>query len=174
MDKSQALASLSQFDESSINERADRFAELSDRLEGGFVSFHGDQANALFDDVKATWIAGFFVATIVCADAFCKLQLAGLLRLHGKLLLPAGGAAFSFEELAQRATDQGLIDEDAQALCFELSDRSQDFVDTQAPVLNRRYNRHLDDNLKFEEEPALLTAARQALAASIAMARTGL
>lgn len=62
----------------------------------------------------------------------------------------------------------------AHGLCVELEERNRDFVDPQTPTRGRRYNRHLDDNTEFEGEHSLLTAARVALSASIAVAQAGL
>ena len=43
---------------------------------------HGLAAEWLFEDVKATWLYGYFTGTVLTAYAFCVQQLAGLLRMN--------------------------------------------------------------------------------------------
>ena len=174
MDSEEAVAALRLADESSMLDRAGRLADLVDLLGGASANFQGDEAEVLFDDVQATWIAGYLAATIVSAHAFCSFQLASLLRMRTDLFQLERETVLSLEDLARHARDRGLIDVAAHGLCVELEERNRDFVDAQTATRDRRYNRHLDDNAEFEGEHSLLTGARVALSASIAVAQAGL
>lgn len=85
MDSEEAVTALRLADESSILDRAGRLTDLTDLLGGASVNFQGDEAEVLFDDVQATWVAGYLAATIISAHAFCSFQLAGLIRLNTDL-----------------------------------------------------------------------------------------
>lgn len=173
MDSEEALAALREMDELSINDRAERLADLIDGLGDGPVHLQGDEAGVLFDDVQATWIAGYFSATIVSAHAFCSLQLAGLIRLRTDRFKAQERLGLSLEQLAQLASGSNIIDTAAQGLCIELAERQKDFVDDQTPVRSLRYRSHTESSLEFDSEHPLLTSARVALSASIALAQTG-
>jgi len=55
--------------------------ELSDLLGDQPLALHGLAADWLFEDVKATWLYGYFTGTVLTAYAFCVQQLAGLVRM---------------------------------------------------------------------------------------------
>ena len=85
------------------------------------MAFSGQAAEWLFDDIKATWLYGYFSATILSAHAFCMLQLANVIRLMPEDPgLPQ--EAESLEHLATVSAAQGLVDVTLQSHLVTLHD----------------------------------------------------
>src|SRR5215218_7153478 len=117
MERSEAELTLRTADEEARSARASRLVELTLFLPADDVGVNGTAADWLFEDVKATWIYGFFSSTILTAAAFCASQLI--------LLTDAGSAhsdSKSLEALAGVAADRGLIDLDLHADLVRLAD----------------------------------------------------
>ena len=123
--------------------RAQRLSQLTDLLgSAAYEGFTGDAARWLFEDIKSTWIFGCFPSTIIAATAFCKIQLAGQLRmLPGDPALP--GEPQSLEELAALAARFRIISTDSQALLVELHDRALAYEPGSLEEYNPMLERHM-------------------------------
>ncbi len=83
MDLEQAIQTIRAADEAERGDRATRLVELVQLLGDETIGFSGQAASWLFEDVKSTWLYGYFTATVVTAYALCLRQLAGVV-----LMLP--------------------------------------------------------------------------------------
>lgn len=81
VEPSEAIEAVAQADSNELADRASRLVELTGGLGDEIAGFSGQGAAWLFEDVKATWIYGYFTATVLSSHAFCRQQLAGILRL---------------------------------------------------------------------------------------------
>ena len=169
LDRSEVSEALRARDDSDHEERIDRLGELIDLLPAdGLLGFHGQAAEWLFDDVKATWIYGAFTSTVLTAHAFCMVQLAGRMRLlQDNPGLPA--EAESLEHLARLAAEAGIIDADTQAQVVQLHDRSRTYVAANLHRHELRLERHIIETEEVTDEPPLLLDARQALRTAAAL-----
>jgi hypothetical protein len=170
VDRAEAERELREIDDADRGGRVARLVELSDMLpEGGEIGFSGQAGQWLFEDVKATWLYGCFVATVLSAAVFCQVQLAGLFRsLPDDEGLPEQAA--SLEELAGLAAERGLIDTSLQAQLVVLNDAANAYLDTALHETMLRVERRLvDAELLGAEDQPMLQDARTALAASVAL-----
>jgi hypothetical protein len=170
MDRTEAERALRDIDDADRDGRVARLMELSDLLpEAGEIGFSGQAGQWLFEDVKATWLYGCFVATVLSAAVFCQVQLAGLFRsLPDDAGLPEQAA--SLEELARSAAERGLIDTSLQAQLVVLNDAANAYLDTGLHATTLGVERRLvDADLLGAEDHPLLQHARAALAASVAL-----
>lgn len=172
MDEVDASGEIRAVDEASHSERVQRLLELTDMLPtDGLVGTYGNAADWVFEDVKATWLYGQFSATVLSAYAFCRLQVAGMLRdLPDHPDLPA--RAGSLEDLALAVVSAGLIDLEAQALLVQLEDRHTLYSRIDLLEYRTQIDRHAVEAEWLGAEQALLGDARLALEASIAVLAT--
>ena len=77
MELDQALDLVAEADDRERSGRAIRLLEVADLLGEGMVGFSGQAAEWLFEDVKATWVSGYFTSTVLTAYAFCIPVLQG-------------------------------------------------------------------------------------------------
>lgn len=168
MELDEALQSLAAVDAREALDRAHRLVELTALLGEGDVGFSGQAAYWLFEDVKATWIYGYFAATVVSSHAFCVQQLAGLLRLMpDDPALPESAA--SLELLAALAEERAVIDLDLRARIIMLNDSNSIYALAGLHEYHPDAERHAIESERFTNEHSLLTDARLALRCSVAV-----
>lgn len=150
------------------NGRATRLVELTDLLGEEMVGFSGQAAQWLFDDVKATWLYGYFTSTVLNAYAFCMHQLAGLVRmLEDDPALPE--TAGSLEELAEVSEGQGIIGLDLRARLVALQDSANVYLSVGLHEYGAQLERRMIEAALFTDDHTLLADARSALGCSIAL-----
>lgn len=81
MDFEEASHLVADVDARDHRDRTERLVDLVELLGDDVVGFSGQAAEWLFEDVKATWLYGYFTATVLTSYAFCVHQLAGLVRM---------------------------------------------------------------------------------------------
>ncbi len=168
MDLHEASDIVAQVDHRDNADRATRLVELNSLIGDDVIGYSGRAAEWLFDDVKATWIYGYFAATVVAGYAFCLQQLAGLLRmLPDDPDLP--GNTNSLEMLAAAAEDRQLIDLSTRALLVNLSDIASGYLVVELHEYRARAERREAEAELFSEEHALLADARAALRCSVSL-----
>jgi hypothetical protein len=170
MDRADVEQSLRDIDSADREGRVTRLMELSGMLpEDGVIGFSGQAGQWLFEDVKATWLYGCFVATVLSAAVFCQVQLAGLFRsLPDAPDLPDQAA--SLEELARLAAERGLIDTPLHAQLVVLNDAANAYSDTALHEAALGVERRLvDADVVGAEDHPLLEDARTALGAAVAL-----
>lgn len=167
MDVDQAYAEIAERDDAERSGRAERLVALVDLLSDAPVPVAGQAAEWLFEDVKATWIYGYFTSTVVTAHAFCIQQLTGSLRTRTDVLDSVEGP-LTLEALAATAQRQGLIDLDLQAQLLRLKDAAGPYLDTSS-VDARALESRVAEADEFSDEHALLADARAALTCAIWM-----
>ncbi len=143
--------------------RADRLIWISGEFPDE-VAVHGTAAQLLLDDVKATWIYGFFASTVVSAHAFCLLQLTRTIRLHTDEL-SVNERFVSLTYLAELAHGNGLISGESRVLLIRLEDRRLDYVDSQSDQYEDRLETHLREAQQFDNAPPLYSDGQLAVAA---------
>jgi hypothetical protein len=164
----EAARAVAEVDRRENDDRAARLVELDSLLAHDSIGFSGQSANWLFEDVKATWIYGYFTATILAASAFCLHQLAGLVRmLPDDPGLPE--EASSLDELAEMAERLGLIDVATRARLVILHDLATIYLRVGLHEYRAQVERRVAEAERFAEEPALLSDARTALHCSVAL-----
>lgn len=157
-------------DDAERTARATRLVELSDLLNDEHVALHGQAAEWLFEDVKATWLYGYFTGTVLTAYAFCVQQLAGLIRMHvDDPELPDDTT--SLEALAGIAGQHNRIDIDLRARLVQLHDSATLYLTASPSTYRRQLERHTEDAEQFTNEHALLTSARAALVCCLELLR---
>jgi hypothetical protein len=172
MDASEASREVSSADNVDHEDRVQRLLELDSLLPTSekLIAYAVQAARWLFDDVKATWIYGYFTSTVLTAHAFCSLQLANSIRLlPDDPNLP--DEADSLEQLAGFAATHHLIDIELQAGLVVLHDRQCAY--TAAPLHEHqlRLERHLVESEIVSNDHALLVDARQALITAVELLR---
>ncbi len=166
MDPEEAADEVAQVDRRENADRAARLVELDFILPGDFIGFSGRAAEWLFEDVKATWIYGYFSATIVAGYAFCLQQLAGLLRMFpDDPELPE--TATSLEQLAAMAENRQLIDVSTRARLLSLHDVAVGYLVVGLHEYTFQAERREIEAEVFAGEQALLADARSALRCSV-------
>lgn len=149
-------------------DRAVRLVELEAMLGDDIVGFSGQAAQWLFDDVKATWIYGYFTATVLTAYAFCMHQLSGLIRM-----LPDDPSLAeqitSLDILAATAQELMLIDVSLRAQLVTLNDVGAMYLAVGLHEYNTRSERRVVEAEVFVEEHPLLSDARAALRCSVGL-----
>ena len=168
MEPQEAARAVADADDRENADRAARLVEMDAILPDDVVGFSGQAADWLFEDVKATWIYGYFTATVLTAHAFCMQQLAGLVRmLPDDPDLPE--EMTSLEELAEIAHDCGLIDVDHQAELLNLHDIATMYRTSGLHEYSMRIERRVLEAEQFTDEHALVNDARTALRCSVAL-----
>jgi len=168
VDHSEAMEAVAQADSSELADRASRLVELTERLENDIVGFSGQGAAWLFEDVKATWIYGYFTATVLASHAFCIQQLAGILRLlPDDPSLPQ--STTSLEALAAFAAERGSIDLGLRARLVTLDDVTRTYASADLHEYRAEAERRAIDAADFGDEHTLLADARLALECSLAV-----
>jgi hypothetical protein len=148
--------------------RAARLVELDSMLTNDVVGFSGQEAEWLFEDVKATWIYGYFTGTVLTAYALCMHQLAGLIRmLPDDPNLPE--VSTSLDLLAAEAFGRGLIDIDLRAQLLTLYDLGRIYMTVGLHEYSAQIGRRVVEAQLFTGEHALLRDARSALTCSVAL-----
>jgi len=169
MDFDQASEAVAEVDARDHNDRATRLVELMNDLPADdIIGFSGQPAQWLFEDVKATWLYGYFAGTVLTSHAFCMHQLAGLIRL-----LPDDSSvpetAGSLEELAEICDRQGTIDVDVRAKLIALHDSANAYLSIGLHEYGSLLERRIVEAERFAEDDSLLADARAALECSIAL-----
>ncbi len=169
MDQDEAAQEISAVDETERDERAARLVELVRLLGNEPIGFSGQAASWLFEDVKATWLYGYFTATVVTAHAFCLRQLAGLV-----LMLPDDpdlpDSIDSLEELAAACHERGLVDLEIRAKLVALHDACSAYTTVGLHEQDQRLERRLiDAQLVGGDEHPLLSDAKSALDCCVAL-----
>jgi hypothetical protein len=137
-------------------------------LPGDDIGFSGQAAEWLFEDVKATWLYGYFTATVLTSHAFCTHQLAGLIRmLPDDPSLPE--SAGSLEDLAEICERQGVIGIDLRAKLVALHDIASVYLSAGLHEYGAQLEQHVIESELFTDEQSLATDARAALECSIAL-----
>lgn len=168
VDHFEAMEAVAQADSSELADRASRLVELTERLENDIVGFSGQGAEWLFEDVKATWIYGYFTATVLASHAFCIQQLAGILRLlPDDPSLPQ--STTSLEALAALAAERGSIDLGLRAWLVTLDDITRTYASADLHEYSAVAERRAIEAADFGDEHTLLTDARHALECSLAV-----
>jgi hypothetical protein len=159
---SDAARLIEETDDDERDARAGRLVELSDLLGSRPLALHGLAAEWLFEDVKATWLYGYFTGTVLAAYAFCIQQLAGFVRT-----MPDDPAisddAVTLEVLAEIAHQHDLIDGDVRARLVRLHDSAFLYLAAGLVSYRRHLERRAEDAETFMDEHALLIDARTAL-----------
>ena len=154
VDHAEAVEAVAQADSSETAERASRLVELTDRLGEDIVGFSGQGAAWLFEDVKATWIYGYFTATVLVSNAFCLQQLAGLLRLlPDDPSLPE--STTSLFALAALAEECGAIDLELRARLVTLDDITHAYASADLHEYRAEAERRASDTADFSDEHTL-------------------
>lgn len=142
--------------------RAARLVELSDLLGDQPLALQGLAAEWLFEDVKATWLYGYFTGTVLTAYAFCVQQLAGLVRTISDDP-ELSDEATTLEMLAEIAEQHDVVDLDVRARLVGLHDSASLYLTSGLSSYRRQLERRVEDTESFINEHALLTDARSAL-----------
>lgn len=165
---SEARATVAEVDARDLEDRAERFAELSELSPSGLIGTSGQAADQLFSDIKATWIYGYFAATTVIAASFCVQQLSGMLRLEADdPALPE--STNSLEEAAALSFDRGIIDIDLRARLVALHDAAQVYSSAGLHQHRRDATQRSLDAEQFAGQEILLLDARSAIQCSISV-----
>lgn len=168
MEHAEAATRVAEVDRRENEDRASRLTELDALLSDDVVGFSGQAAEWLFEDVKATWIYGYFTATILAAYAFCAHQLAGVIRMiPDDPDLPE--QTTSLEELAAATRDRGLINLDLHARLVRLHDSATVYLAVGLHEYDAQVERRVAEASLFTDEHALLSDARDALECSVAL-----
>lgn len=168
VDPKEAARLVAEIDARDNESRGERLAELNSLLPDDFIGFSGQAAEWLFDDVKATWIYGYFTATVLAAHAFCLQQLAGLIRMQrDDLSLP--DSIGSLDHLSALAEEHRLIDLDLRARLLTLDDVARVYASVGLHEYDGQAERRELEAERFAEEHSLLTDARAALGCSMAL-----
>jgi hypothetical protein len=163
IERIEAGRSISDVDARDHVERVERLIELSDLLTGDTqVGFSGQAAEWLFEDVKATWIYGCFVGTVLTAHAFSLLQVSGQIRLVSDDPNLAE-EAFSLEHLGELAVAAGAIDIELQTQLLRLHDLHRLYTAARLREHLPALEVHLDESETVSQDPPLLVDARFAL-----------
>jgi hypothetical protein len=166
VEASEAASLISARDANDHAGRIARLLELSELLpDQDALGFSGPAAALLFEDLKATWIYGYFTSTVVTSNAFCHLQLSGTLRLLAEVP-PALTGVQSLADIAGVAVDAGAIDVSIQALLVTLVDAATRYSAVDHDQYDPGFERHLLDVEAVSDEDPLLLDARQALLAA--------
>lgn len=162
MELDHALHRITDADNEERPARAARLVELVDLLGDESLGFNGQAAEWLFDDVKATWLYGYFTGTVLTAYAFCVQQLAGLVRMISDD--PAlSDDATTLEMLAEIAEQRDVVDIDARARLIGLHDSAAVYLTAGLSSYGRQLERRVEDTESFIDEHTLLMDARSAL-----------
>jgi hypothetical protein len=168
VDLGEAARTIAEVDRRENTSRAARLTELEALLTDDVVGFSGQAAVLLFDDIKATWIHGFFTATILAAYAFCVHQLAGLLRLlPDDPTLP--DRTTSLEELAAVNRNRGVINIGLHAQLVTLHDSAMVYFASGLHEYDAEVERRAAEASLFSDGHGLLGDARSALLCSVAL-----
>ena len=168
MEPGDATRAVAEADDRENEVRAARLVELNDMLADDVVGFSGQAAQWLFEDVKATWIYGYFTSTVLTAYAFCMHQLAGLIRmLPDDPGLP--DESTSLDALAATAHGHGLIGVDLRAQLVTLHDFGTMYLAVGLHEYTARIERRVVEAEMFTDEHSLLSDARAALSCSVAL-----
>jgi len=168
MDLDEASDLVAETDARELNGRATRLVELTDLLGEEMIGFSGQAAQWLFEDVKATWLYGYFTGTVLNAYAFCMHQLAGLVRmLEDDPSLPETAA--SLEELAEVCDRRGMIDLDLRASLVALQDSANVYLSVGLHEYGALLERRMIAAALLSDDHTLLADARAALGCSIAL-----
>lgn len=146
MELDRAVEAIALTDGEELSDRAARLQELSNLLGDENITLFGQTAEWLFEDVKATWIYGYFVSTVVTAHAFCVQRTSG-----------------------RHAETLGVVDLDMRARLVRLHDAAAPYLAANPPTVNRELERRVDDATRFSNEHALLSDARSALECCIGL-----
>lgn len=173
MDQNEASSLVTEADERDHVDRTERLLELDSLLpDDDAVGFSGQAAMWLFDDVKATWIYGYFTSTVLTAHAFCLLQLSGSMRLlPDEVERPE--RATSLEDLATLAAQLGLIDVSTQARLVQLHDRASVYVQASLRSYDALLERHVADTESVTQTHPLLEDAREAMTTAVDLLHRG-
>ena len=143
-----------------LADRALRLLELDELLEGDWQGPYSSSLDEtlFFEDIKATWIYGFFTSTIVGAHAYCRLQLMNSLNLAGSR--PFANDAEDLSQLAGQAASAGLITAAEHARLLELEDLHRIYTRASGPTaIGLALEGHLDaKESAFGETPQLADA----------------
>jgi hypothetical protein len=130
------------------------------------LEFTGQAAQWLFDDVKATWIHGYFTGTVLTAHAFCAVQLAGAIRLvSDDPIIPIEPS--TLEEIAQIGSTVGVIDVDLEARLIELDELAGPYRTANLRADQRLLERRVAAAEEAGGDHPLLTDARRALVTAV-------
>ena len=162
MEISDAVRLIEETDLDERNARASRLLELSDLVGTRPQVLHGLAAEWLFEDVKATWIYGYFTGTVLTAYAFCVQQLAGFVRTMSDDPEVSDDSA-DLEVLAGIAHHCDLADGDLRARLVRLHDSATLYLTAGLISYGRRLESRDEDAETFMDEPTLLLDARHAL-----------
>lgn len=175
MDVVEASRLVSEVDDRENSDRGARLVELNSLLGDRHVGFHGQAAEWLFDDVKATWIYGYFTATVLASSAFCIHQLAGLIRLTtAGTPLALADPNSSLEGLAALAEQGGIIDDEVHARLLLLDDVTLIYSTASVSEFKSDLDQRMADSERFAGEHGLLADARDALTCAISVLDQGL
>jgi len=153
---------ITESDKDERNARAARLVDLYDLLGSASVVLHGQAAQLLFEDVKATWLYGYFTGTVLTSYAFCVQQLAGLIRMASDDSdLPDEAA--TLEALAEIAARHALVDIDVRARLIGLNDSASVYLSANLSNYDRQFEHRAEDAERFSDEHTLLIDARSAL-----------
>jgi hypothetical protein len=146
-----------------FDDRAERLVEFGAlRPSEDFICLAGTAGEFLLASIEATWVYGFFPATVLTSHAFCRLQLAGLIRqLPEDADLPQEGG--SLEELANIASTRRVIGVDVEAQLVSLHDRASDYAVAGLQEFNRNLDRHIREVEAATDNAALQIDARAAI-----------
>ena len=86
MDLDEAIRIVAEVDDQERSARAARLVELTKLLGEEIMGFSGQGAVWLFEDVKATWLYGYFTGTVLTACAFSGLSLSPVSTTTGAVL----------------------------------------------------------------------------------------
>lgn len=170
MEKSDALQAITDIDEQDRSGRTERLQELIDLLpDNGLVGFNGTAPQLMFEDVKATWIYGCFVSTVITSYTFCLQQLAGNLRLSTSLASDAVASDVTLEGLGALASSYSLVTPEQHASIVGLHDRAQMYLNVSVDEYKPGLERHLIEVDVHTDDDALFTDARLALTTAVSL-----
>lgn len=161
MDDDEAWATVAEVDDGERADRARRLVELTDLIGTSDDMLFGQAAAWLIADVRATWIYGYFAATVVAADAYCRQHLAGLLRMHPAD--PAAPAAMAtLDDLAAACVELGVIDVNLRAKVVELQASAAAYLDADLNTDSQRLERRLQEASQLNPDTHPLEAEARA------------
>ena len=170
MDESEAMKFISDVDEADLGGRARRLRELNQLLpKDGLMAFNGTVAQLVFEDVKATWIYGYFVATVITSYVFCIQQLAGNLRMLSDVSSDVISSNLDLENLGALAKSHSLVTPELHANLVELHDRAQMYLEVSIDEYVPRAERHFSEVDQHTDGDALLLDARLALTTAVSL-----
>ncbi len=135
--------------------------DLRPRHAAGTVLIGGQEGSLLWAATVDSFVAGNWVATVLCAQATCERVLAGLVSLHElpgySDAAPKGWESWGLGKLLGHVRKQGWIEADVLDDVAALSERRKPFGHWRRPLDPGTPGRRVLDQLISDDEPEWVT-----------------